>query len=668
MRGRLTLLCTAVVRMTTGMAVLTAGLLLAPTAAADPISEANDAITAGYDASGGPAGPLGPREGDVYPIGIGFGQNFAAGKMFFTPGTGAHFMQGAILEKYESLGGPADSDLGFPTIDEGPGRVGPDSRNATFSAPDNPVIFWTPSTGARVVRGAINAAWDRLGGSAGQLGVPAEDEVYRGDTVTQTFSGGQLSWNRETKTFTTTPPELAGQLGDVQVPEDPASAIAAARRAAGGPLGPLGAAEGATYPIGDDGVGQNFAGGKIFYTPATGANVVTGQVLDKYESVGGPQGDLGFPTSSETDGGLGSNSRVSTFSADDRPVIFWTPDYGPVIVRGAMNAAWGKLDAAKGPLGAPMSDAAENGDVVTQRFNGGVISYDRSTGRFSTEPGNLASRLAGLQVPGEQAPKPATGPQPSAAADDDGGSRGNWWWLLAIIPILLVAGLAAGAAVRNRRRRRDDGRYLTADDLYGGEEEPYQPVGAEPANQDRVTDGYPDNYADSYVAGYGDPAAPGSLFTGVDRDPAGASSPWNARSSTENDPAPADPPSAEDFETDRDEHPHEQPAEPEEDPDSVDTAPTRIVMADDPAEPLYVEDAPSGRHAAVVIDEPTPGGTALHLPLGDSGDAPEGYPVKADTRSGLYWVPGSRDYQEAVAEVWFASEELARTNGFVRGD
>ncbi len=72
--------------------------------------------------------------------------------MFFTPATGAHFMQGAILEKYESLGGPADSDLGFPTIDEGPGRA-PDSRNTTLSAADNPVIFWTPATGARVVRG-----------------------------------------------------------------------------------------------------------------------------------------------------------------------------------------------------------------------------------------------------------------------------------------------------------------------------------------------------------------------------------------------------------------------------------------------------------------------------------------------------------------------------------
>lgn len=668
MRGRLTLLCAAVARMTTGMAVVTAGLLLAPTAAADPISEANDAITASYDASGGPTGPLGVREGDVYPIGSGFGQNFAAGKMFFTPGTGAHFMQGAILEKYESLGGPADSDLGFPTIDEGPGKVGPDSRNATFSAADKPVIFWTPNTGARVVRGAINAAWDKLGGSAGQLGVPAEDEVYRGDAVSQTFTGGQVSWNRKTKTFTTVPPELVGQLGDVQVPDDPASAIAAARRAAGGPLGPLGATDGGQYPIGDDGVGQNFAGGKIFYTPATGANVVTGQVLEKYESVGGPKGDLGFPTGSETDGGLGSNSRVSSFSADDKPVIFWTPDYGPVIVRGAMNAAWTKLDAAKGPLGAPMADATDNGDVTTQRFSGGVVSYDRSTGKFSTEPANLAARLAGLKVPGQQAPTPASGPQ-SSAASDDGGWQWNRWWLLALIPVLLVAGLAAGAAVRNRRRRAaDDGRYLTGADLFGDEDPAYQPVGAGRAEADRADDGrdgYLDSYGDSYVAGYGDPAAPGSVFADVDREPAAEASPWNARTAAAQDedpvqavdtPAPV-PPAGDVAET----------ATEEEDPDSVDTAPTRI-EAEDPFGPMFVEDAPSGRHAAVDIDEPTPGRTAIHLPVGDSGDAPEGYPVKADTRSGLYWAPGSPHYQDASAELWFASEEFARTNGFVRGD
>ena len=145
-------------------------------------SDADAAISQAWDAGGGDTGPLGPKDGDVYPIGAGFGQNFAGGKIFFTPDTGAHIMLGAILDKYLSLGGPADGDLGFPTIDEGDGKA-PGSRNTTFSAADNPVIFFTPDTGAHVVRGAINAAWDKLGGSAGVLGVPTDDEVYRGDVT-----------------------------------------------------------------------------------------------------------------------------------------------------------------------------------------------------------------------------------------------------------------------------------------------------------------------------------------------------------------------------------------------------------------------------------------------------------------------------------------------------
>jgi uncharacterized protein with LGFP repeats len=314
-----------IARTTIGLLSAAMLILFAPAAVATPDSDADAAISAAWDAGGGDTGPLGPKDGGVYPIGEGFGQNFAGGKIFFTPATGAHIMTGLILAKYESLGGPADSDLGFPTIDEGAGRA-PDSRNTTFSAADKPVIFFTPDTGAVVVRGPINAAWDKLGGSSGALGVPAEDESYHGAVVTQKFTGGELSYYTKAKTFTTVPPDLAGQLSGLDIPDDPTSAINAARRAAGGALGPLGAAQGPPYPIGRDGLGQNFAGGKIFYSPDTGANVVTGQVLAKYESVGGPGGDLGFPTTSEVDGGLGGESRMSSFAADDKPVIFWTPD------------------------------------------------------------------------------------------------------------------------------------------------------------------------------------------------------------------------------------------------------------------------------------------------------------------------------------------------------
>ncbi len=73
----------------------------------------------------------------------------------------------------------------------------------------------------------------------------------------------------------------------------------------------------------------------------------------------------------------------------------------------------------------------------------------------------------------------------------------------------------------------------------------------------------------------------------------------------------------------------------------------------------------TGRHARIEVDEPAPSRTAFQLPLEDSNEAPDGYPIKANTRSGVYWVPESAMYDDADAEIWFASEELARLNGFV---
>ncbi|OMC34879.1 hypothetical protein A5740_08785 [Mycobacterium sp. GA-1841] len=777
----------AVWRLAVGLlAFVVAGLMLPAVASATPESDADAAITAAWEASGGDGGPLGPRQGDVSAAGSGFAQNFSGGKMFFTPATGAHFMQGAILEKYESLGGPADSDLGFPTIDEGPGRA-PDSRNSTFSAPDNPVIFWTPGTGAHVVRGAVNAAWDKLGGSAGVLGVPAEDESFDGDVNSQKFTGGAISWNRKTKAFTTTPPELADQLAGLDVPSDPASAIAMARRAAGGAMGPLGAKDGDQYPIGDSGVGQNFAGGKIFYSPATGANAITGQLLEKYESVGGPEGDLGFPTASEAEGGLGPNSRISTFAAADNPVIFWTPDYGAVIVRGAMKAAWDKLGGAKGELGAPMADQTEDGTVITQRFSGGAISWDRSANKFTTEPANLAAELSGLQVPGIEQP---AGAPPAAAADSDKpfSWHWSWWWLIAVVPVLLLAALIVGAALWHRRRAGGDDEFDhdPFDDEYDDDH------GGSPYDEDRYGEGryeshgydhddFRDDYRDEPDAAYGGEAATARFSGPVDESTGPATSPydgptdiampvsqWAAPQSSPGYGAPDDeeePPEdssqlaspeqgfddyrdgddfdddfeGDDFEDDdlddedlddedldhrdldhRDlgrqglEHedldtpidaefeevaegdadddveaelededlvdtgafagPTDGPRAPvgfpipgdfglSGDQDNVDTAPTRVITHAE----AYGGEAHSGRHAAIELDE-VPAVTAIHLPLDDPNRAPEGYPIKADTKSGQYWSPDSSEYDDAVAEIWFASEEFARTNGFVRAD
>ncbi len=662
MTGQRALLSGAIGRMAVGLVTVAAVVLLAPVAAATPESDADGAITQAWDASGGLTGPLGAKEGGVYPVGEGFGQNFAGGKVFFTPATGAHVMHGVILEKYESLGGPADSDLGWPTIDEGPGLIGPDSRNSTFSAGDEPVIFWTPATGARVVRGAIRRR-DKLGGSAGPLGVPVEDEAYRSEVVTQKFTGGELSWNPQTKAFTTVPPELAGQLAGLEVPDDPTSAINAARRAASGPMGPLGDKKGEQYDLGPDGVGQDFAGGKIVYSPSTGAHVVTGQVLAKYESVGGPLGDLGFPTSSEADGGLEPASRTSTFAAADRPVIFWTPDHGAVIVRGAMNAAWAKLGGATGELGAPEADQTENGDVITQRFTGGEVSWDSSTKAFSTDPPNLASSLTGLEVP--EVEPPQTPDTPSASDTGDGNWLSRWWWLLVVVPVLLALG--SWMALRDRGRRdeaqneqTDEAQFVTPDDAE---------LGVDP------------------LSAYAPAAAGPRPASGQDYDLSARATGWGFGTETLDT-------NGEDREDEVDETPladDEEVLELQEDPDAVDTAPTRIEsdesepiesdeavtrIESDESEPIVSdeeatriesdEEAPGSRHEAVVLDEPASDRMSIHLPLEDPYEVPEGYPIKADTKLGLYWAPDSAFYESARAEIWFASEEFALTNGFLQ--
>ena len=706
-------------RIVLGWVVAVAALaFIAPMADADPQSDAVGAIDEAWTAAGGEGSQLGARDGDAYAAGAGFAQNFAGGAIFFTPDTGARLMYGPILEKYRELGGPADSDLGFPNIDEGPGRISPDSRNSTFSAADQPVIFWTPDTGAWVVRGAINAAWDALGGSAGALGVPVADETFDADVVSQKFTGGQISFDTRTQKFTTDPEDLAAQLGDVTFPGDATSAINTAYRAAGGASGPLGARQGDPFAIGSDGMGQSFAGGKIFYSPAAGAHAVTGAILEKYEAAGGPDGDLGFPNAAEVDGGV-PNSRMSSFAAQDNPVIFWTSDHGATVVRGAMKTAWDKLGGATGALGVPLSDQSTDGDTVTQKFSGGQISWNSASRTFSTDPANLAESLGELQVP---PPAPGSPPPPAPTAEKDSAFTWHSWWLWWIIPLalLLLASLVAWLTSRRRTAAQSDTRF-------GHRAEP-EPSGERqrwPADSDdtRGSPGWSPN-ADQE-------AEPSSLQ-------------WQDRWDTGSPSADAEiDTGGSDFELFT--HPGAHAAEQTDDPDAVDTAPTRI-QVDTAA-------ASSGRHAAVSVDEPdaawqaagdepdaawqaagadplspdagtafqpsapmpsphaegmepdiqavraeedflyggiapgpvdqvphiehyeqqhyeqpAPPPPAVHLPLDDPGQAPDGYPVKASMAGGTYHLPGGATYDTVVADLWFLDAEHAEANGFTRSD
>lgn len=743
--------------------------LLAPTASASPIGDAEAAMMAAWDKAGGASSTLGARKGDVYPIGDGFALDFDGGKMYFTPATGAKYMFGPILDKYESLGGPANSDLGFPTINEVPGLAGPDSRVSTFAASDNPVIFWTPDHGAFVVRGALNAAWDKLGSSGGVLGAPTGDETYDGEVASQKFSGGEVSWNRKTKEFSTNPPALADQLKGLQIPIDPTAAINMAWRAAGGANGPLGAKKGAPSPIGGDGIVQEFNGGKIFFSPATGANAVEGAILQKYESLGGPvSSDLGFPIANEADGGITPASRIATFSAADKPVIFWTPDHGAFVVRGAMKAAWDKLKGATGKLGAPVGDQAVDGDVVSQKFTGGKVSWNRAKNTFTTDPANLAPLLSGLQVSGQNQPSTSASPPPGKKFTF------HWWWLAVAVPVLLLILMSVLVVFGLRRRRagraapaydrgRDvadefdagaDGRWSHDDVDYGSERFP--PVEHHPEEHEVPEYGAAPRV--SWSRGGGTTAGPEGRGLGAEdyHDETAEYGDEYAHGADDYARGADEYARGAEQETDFEEYEHDE-FEGDEDPDAVDTTPTPIVTrgafgqlveaepevaetispeafeaessvprSEGPVAPEVPETHPEqefpdifyprggpaeeevpdaaasdtvvgafeprkGRHAAA--DEPGYAPTAteaayaaapqaeaplaadtaarptIHLPLDDDPyRAPDGYPIKASARFGLYYTPDSALYHDTLAEIWFASEAVAQANGFVKAD
>ncbi|MGI8751195.1 MAG: DUF2961 domain-containing protein [Acidimicrobiales bacterium] len=123
---------------------------------------------------------LGSPLGEEAQSGRGIVQNYQGGEILWTPGTGAHEVHGVIRAHYDALGGPS-SFLGFPATDEtgtadGFGRFNHFSSSADAGNIDSS-IYWTPSTGAWSIHGAIQAKWASLGWERSFLGYPVTDET-----------------------------------------------------------------------------------------------------------------------------------------------------------------------------------------------------------------------------------------------------------------------------------------------------------------------------------------------------------------------------------------------------------------------------------------------------------------------------------------------------------
>ena len=115
--------------------------------------------------------------------------------VYWSAATDAWTIQGAIRDKWATFGwewGP----LGYPTTDELTTPDGVGHFNHFQGA--NGSIYWTPSTGAHEVRGAIRDHWATLGWELSYLGYPTSDEYAIPGGRRSDFQGGYLIWESAT--------------------------------------------------------------------------------------------------------------------------------------------------------------------------------------------------------------------------------------------------------------------------------------------------------------------------------------------------------------------------------------------------------------------------------------------------------------------------------------
>jgi uncharacterized protein with LGFP repeats len=126
------------------------------------------------------------------PDGVGRFNHFANnGSIYWTPSTGAWSIHGAILAKYQALGGPS-SVLGYPVTDETgtPGGVGRFNHFANSGS-----IYWTPSTGAWSIHGMIRDKWASMGWERSCLGYPISDEFGISGGRQSNLQGGEITYS-----------------------------------------------------------------------------------------------------------------------------------------------------------------------------------------------------------------------------------------------------------------------------------------------------------------------------------------------------------------------------------------------------------------------------------------------------------------------------------------
>jgi hypothetical protein len=249
-------------------------------------------------------------------------QPFPAGLIMYQDGNGLAFeMHGAILQTYRSLTNRAE--LGYLVSDEINAAQG-GSRKSLFNRGG---IYWSYGTGAIAVTGQMWVDYEGMGESRA-IGLPTAAEVLIGGGKIQVFQRAQMYWRSgSSKAFMV--------MG----------AILTKFLATGG-TGTWG------FPVSDENdimagatvIGRisEFQYCTIYWSAASGAAIMYGDIRDKYRNIGGPAGRLGFPTSDESDvPGAAAPARINSFQHGS---IVWFGSAAETYVCEAFDIVLGTVD------------------------------------------------------------------------------------------------------------------------------------------------------------------------------------------------------------------------------------------------------------------------------------------------------------------------------------
>jgi hypothetical protein len=111
-------------------------------------------------------------------------------------------------------------------------------------------------------------------------------------------------------------------------------------------------------------------------------DAVGGQILSKYDSLGGCSSLLGPPITEER----GAPDRVGRYSVFEHGSIYWTPTLGAHEVHGRIRDAWAAAGWETGGLGYPTSDEYVDGDGRRNDFEHGYIHWSPATDTATIGP------------------------------------------------------------------------------------------------------------------------------------------------------------------------------------------------------------------------------------------------------------------------------------------